>query len=159
MKKNRLIFLTLVPVATGYLLNLTVLLPGLGTLLYYLIPCISLIFWFYLGSKYSKTSWNIIQSTIIGNGIGFLSLLLYYWQFWVNDDNNRNLFFAGFSQMFVANTNLLTAKYAMLFEAEKNTITLTSSTAMQVLGLLLMIIIFMIGYVYGKMKSKNKSPI
>jgi hypothetical protein len=157
MKKNMLILLTFVPVATGYILNLTLMIPGLGTLLYFLIPCITLIFWFYLGTRYSKISWNIIQSTIIGNGIGFLSLLLYYWQFWWKDDNNRNFFFAGFSQLFVANTNLLTAKFAMLFEAEENTFTLTTSTAMQMLGLLLMVIIIMFGYVYDKVKSKSKT--
>jgi len=50
----------------------------------------------------------------------------------------------------------LTAKFALLFEPEKNTISLTSATVMQILGLLLMVIIFMLGYGFGKMKNKRK---
>ncbi len=156
MKKNMLMFLALVPVVTGYILNLTLLTPGLGTLLYYLLPCFTLTFWFYLGSKYSKTNWNIIQSTIIGNGVGFLSLLLYYWQFWGLSDDNRNIFFSAISQYFVANTGLVTSKYALLFETEKNTITQISFAAMQILGLILMVIIFLAGYVFGKAKNKQR---
>ena len=70
MKRKTLLLLTLVPVLTGYLLNLTILIPGLGMLLYYLMPCITLIFWFFLGDRYSTSEWNFIQSTIIGNGVG-----------------------------------------------------------------------------------------
>ncbi|MEL7656550.1 MAG: hypothetical protein AAGU75_11655 [Bacillota bacterium] len=156
MKRNTLILLTFVPVVTGYILNLTLLIPGMGVLLYYLLPCITQIFWFYLGNKYSETNWNIIQSIMIGNGIGFLSLLLYFWQFWGCSDANRNLFLSALSQDFVANTNLITAKFALLFEAEKNTFSQTSATAMQILGLLLMIIIFILGFVWGKVKNDRR---
>ena len=158
MKKNTLLLLTFVPIITGNILNRTVLIPGFGIFAFYFFPCITLVFWFYLGSRYSKTSWNLIQSVIIGNGIGFLCLLLYFWQFWWTSDNNRILLFAGLSQDFVANTNLLTAKYAMLFETEQNTISAITATAMQILGLLLMVIIFLAGYVFGKVKNKHSIP-
>lgn len=157
MKKNILLFLALVPVVTGYLLNITLLIPGLGALLYYLLPSITLCFWFYLGSKYSETNWNILQSVIIGNGIGLLSLLLYFWQFWQCSDDNRNLIISGISQLFVSNTNLLTAGYAILFEPEKNVVTQISSTAMQIMGLVLMVIIFTAGYIFGKVKNKQRT--
>lgn len=159
MKKNTLILLTLVPVVTGYILNLTLLIPGLGLLLYYLIPCVTLFFWFYLGSKYSKIGWNIIQATIIGNGIGLISLIAYFWQFWGCHDDNRNMLIAGVSQYFVANTNLLTAKFAIIFESQANSISLISVTSMQLFGLFLMVIIFLSGYVFGKVRGKTKPSL
>lgn len=156
MKKNVLISLTFIPLVTGYMLNQSLMLPRLGLLFYYLIPFVTLPFWFYLGRKYSETNWNIMQSTAMGNGIGFLSLLIFFWQFWWQDDNSMNLFLASMSQLFVASTNILTARVAPLFEIEKNTFTSISFTAMQILGLLLMVIIFISGYVFGKAKSKIK---
>lgn len=159
MNKKALVLLTLVPIFTGYLLNISILIPGLGTLLFYLIPCITLIFWFYLGRKYSKTNWNILQATILGNCIGFISLLLYLWQFYLRNDENRNLFISGISQLFVSGTSLFTAKFPQFFENHGNTITQTSYTAMQVLGLFLMVIIFLIGYVFGKVKARGGNII
>ena len=155
MNRIILLLLTFVPVVSGYLLNLLVLVPGLGTLLFYLLPCVTLIFWFFLGNLYSKSGWNLAQSTLIGNGVGFLSLILYFWQFLLCSDDSRNIFLAPFSQEFTANTNLLTARLAMLFEAEKNTISQTTMTAMQVLGLVLMVLLFMLGYGFGKRRSSS----
>ena len=155
MKRSMLVLLTLVPVITGYTLNITLLIPGLGSFLYYFLPCITLLFWFYLGSRYAKSQWNILQSTIIGNGIGFLSLLIYFGQFWWCSNADRNLVLAAFSQNFVATTNLITARFALLFEVEKNTISMISSTAMQIMGLLLMVLIFLAGYVFGKNRGFN----
>jgi hypothetical protein len=157
MQRNVLILLTFVPVLTGYLLNRLILVPGLGTLLFYLMPCVTLLFWFFLGTRYAKSDWNFIQSTVIGNGVGILSLGLYFWQFLLCGDDSRNIFLAGFSQDFTSNTNLFTARLAMLFEAEKNTISQTSTTAMQVLGLLFMIIIFMLGYGFGMRKNISET--
>jgi len=153
MKRIILLLLTFVPVVTGYLLNMTILIPRLGMLLFYLLPCVTLLFWFFLGIRYAKSDWNFIQSTMIGNGVGILSLIIYFWQFLLCGDDSRNIFLASFSQDFTANTNLLTARLAMLFEAEKNTFTQTTSTAMQVLGLILMVFIFILGYGVGKRKK------
>jgi len=155
MNKKVLVLLTLVPILTGYLLNISILIPGLGTLLFYLIPCATLIFWFYLGNRYSRTNWNILQATVLGNCIGFISFLLYLWQFYFRNDENRSLFISGISQLFVSGISLFTAKFAQLFESQVNTITQTSYTTMQILGLLLMVIIFMIGYVFGKVKARG----
>lgn len=149
--------LTIVPVLTGYMLNRTVLIPGLGTLLYYLLPCVVFVFWFYLGSNYSKSGWNVLQSAMIGNWAGFLSLLLYLWQFLLCDDGSRNLLLSALSQCFASNTILVTAKLALLFESEKNAVTQASITAMQILGLLLMVFIFSAGYAFGKARNRRRA--
>jgi hypothetical protein len=153
--KVRLAAAALVPVILGYILNMTLIVPFVGSIVYYILPLLTLVLWFWIGSKYGQTNWNILQSILIGNLVGFISLGLYLWQFTVLNDDKRDLFIAGFSQMFTACTNIFTVRIAILFEAEQNAITQTSATALQYLGLILMVVVFAFGYVYGKRKSQN----
>ena len=150
MRKGILIILTLIPVIAGYILNLTLMIPEIGTLFYYLIPVVIMGFWFYLGKLYSETTWHIVPALLIGNAVGILSLLLYIWQFLWNSDDTRNLFLAGLSQMFVASgPTFLTAKFAILFEPQKNMIGNATTTGIQIIGVVLMILIFAAGYIWS----------
>jgi len=155
MKKSALVALSLVPVAIGYISNYALRIPVLGDVFFNIIPCVTLAFWFYLGRQYSGTNWNLLKSMLIGNAIGVLSLLLYVWQFLWHNDENRNLFFALLSQLFTTCTYFLTVRIAVLFEAQKNVFTRTTSTVMQILGVILMVIIFALGYAYGKKHRKE----
>ena len=157
MRKSILITLTLIPVIAGYILNLTLMIPGIGTLLFYLIPAVIMIFWFYLGNLYSQTSWHFVPAMLIGNAVGILSLLLYVWEFLLHSDDTRNLFLAGLSQYFTASGPiLLTARIAILFKPQINVIGQSSATAMQVIGVVLMIFIFAAGYILGAVNRRKQ---
>ena len=54
MEKRTLLLLTLVPVLAGYLLNLVLFIPVLGTLLFYLLPLAVTGFWFWLGGQFRR---------------------------------------------------------------------------------------------------------
>ena len=156
MKKSILVLLTLVPVVAGYLINNVLLLPVIGMIAFYVVPILVLIFWFYLGSQYANTTWKIIPSALIGNAIGIISVLLYVWQFIFETDETRNIVVAGFSQMFSAATPLyLIGRLAILFESQPNYAGRGTMTAMQVIALIVMILVFMFGYIWRKNKNKN----
>lgn len=157
MRKSILIMLTLIPVIAGYILNLTLMVPGIGMLLFYLIPAVIMVFWFYLGKLYSKTSWRIVPALLIGNAVGLLSLLLYIWEFLLHSDDTRNLFLAGLSQYFTASgPTFLTARIAILFEPQKNVIGRASVTGMQVIGVVFIIFIFAAGYIWGVVNRRKQ---
>ncbi len=121
MKKSMLVLLTLVPVAVGLVVNFTLFVPVVGSLLFFLLPLATTIFWFYLGSKYACSGWNAPCSILIGNAVGILSLAVYVWQCVLLTDENVNLFLAAASQMFSAATpTYLFGRLAMLFEAQLN---------------------------------------
>lgn len=157
MKKRNLVLLTFVPVLVGYLINLVLFVPVVGMLFLYIVPLFVMVFWFYLGSEYSKTDWNVTSSVLIGNLIGILSLVLYLWQFLGKSDETRNMILAGVSQMYSAAIPgyLFAARLAVLFEAQPNYVGRTTMVAMQVISLIFMIAIFTVGYFWGKKHQKK----
>lgn len=160
MKKFVLILLTFVPILAGYLINSTVLVPVLGIFMLYVVPLLVLVFWFFLGSMYSKTSWNAAVSILIGSATGVLSLALYLWQFLLESDETRNMFLAALSQMYCASTpTYLTVKLAILFETQPNYIGSATSTAMQVITVILMAAIFTAGYFWGRKHRMKEDSI
>lgn len=160
MKKFVLILLTFVPILVGYLINSTVLVPVLGIFMLYVVPLLVLVFWFFLGSMYSKTDWNAAVSILIGSATGVLSLALYLWQFLLESDETRNMFLAALSQMYSASTpTYLTVKLAMLFETQPNFIGSATYTAMQVIAVILMAAIFTAGYFWGRKRQMKEESI
>lgn len=156
MKKSILILLTLVPLIVGYLINLAIAIPVIGMMIYYVIPFVALGFWFYLGSLFSKTTWKAIPSVLIGNATGLLSLALYLWQFLGRNDETRNTALAVISQMYSASTPMyLFAKLAILFESQPNYFGRTAMVAMQVIAVILMIVIFTLGYFWGRKRWRK----
>lgn len=156
MKKCGLVLLTLIPIFAGYLINLALFIPVVGMLLFYIGPLFVLGFWFWLGGQYSKTDWTAIPSVLIGHAAGILSLALYLWQFLGQSDETRNMTLAGLSQMYSAATpSYLVARLAVLFESRPNYAGRTTMVAMQVISLVLMIVIFTVGYFWGKKRQIN----
>lgn len=58
--------------------------------------------------------------------------------------------------MFTASTNFLAARIAILFETDKNVYTRTLATNMQIIGFVLMLLIFVAGYTFEKMQQKKR---
>lgn len=154
MKKVYLIPMILVPALIGYVYNMLLLIPILGTLLLYILPLAMLVYWFWVGSKFAEFNWSLPISILVGNSFGILSLIIYFWQFLFITDSERNLFLAALSQMFTSCTNIFVARVAILFEPDKNVVGQVSFTAVQILGLIFMMIIFAIGYIWSKKKAR-----
>jgi hypothetical protein len=118
----------------------------MGTLLFWLMPFVYLIYWFWVGGRFAESIRNPIIAIPFGNIFGIISLLVYMWQFTYLTDTQRNIWLAVFSQVFSAPVLWITGKIAVLFEAESGMITKTSMNVMQISGLILMVLVFTAGY-------------
>ena len=155
MKKSLLLLLTLVPIAAGWLINALFFVPPIGMAAFYILPLLVLAFWFHLGRQYADTAWKALPSILIGNAVGIVSLALYVWQFIFETDETRNLSVAAFSQMFTAGTPMyLWGGIARLFETQPNYAGRTAMTALQVISLLVMMLVFAVGYCWQKKKCR-----
>ena len=153
MKKSVLFLLTLVPVVVGYLVNVLIMVPVVGTAGFYLLPLLTTAFWIYLGRQYARR-WRTVPALLIAHAVGFCSLLVYLWQFLLETDETRNLTFAAFSQMFSASTPLyLFGGIARLVESQPNYTGRATMVAMQVIALIYMIIVFCVGIYLEKRKK------
>ncbi len=56
MKKSILVLLTFVPIGVGYIVNFFIELPVVGMLLFYILPLLTSVFWFYLGKRYADST-------------------------------------------------------------------------------------------------------
>ena len=160
MKKRTLILLTLIPLLVGWLINATIRFPRLFSVSYYILPFLTLIFWFQLGRQYAKTDWNAAVALLIGNAVGLVSLLLYLWQYFLVSDEHRIVFLAVLSQLFVAAVPmyLFPAGTLTMFEPDPHSIgTVTVATA-QVLGVLLMVVVFALGYAMERFRRRAEHP-
>ena len=117
MKKICLVLLTFVPCLVGYLVNISIRLPVIGSIIFYVLPLFTTVFWFYLGRQYALSTWKTVPALLIGNATGVISLLIYLWQFFLKTEATINLTLASISQMFsAAAPTYLLAKIAVLFE-------------------------------------------
>lgn len=154
MKKAYYFLFACAPVLVGYIYNITLMgmlsITFLGSLIFYVLPFAMLCFWFWVGQKYSQLKIPAFCTILIGNSMGILSLLIYIWQFVFLSDQQRNLFLAVCSQYFSAAISFLTAKVAVLFEPQKNVIGSVSATGNQIIGLIVMVLVFTAGFLYKK---------
>lgn len=161
MKRVFYLLFIFAPALIGYIYNSMLIkiifIPLFGTLIFYLVPFAMLIFWFWVGQKFAQTKLNIFPAVLLGNSIGIISLPVYIWQFVILSDQQRILFFAAFSQFFSISINYLTLKIAVLFEPQKNYIGSVTLTASQIIGLITMLLVFTVGFIYKKKKLNVQS--
>lgn len=156
MKKSYLALLTLIPIVVGWLVNLVITIPVVGVPLFWGLPLAMLFFWFWLGKQFAGTDWSFLQSMAIGNAAGLISLALYIWQFVFETDETRNLFLAGLSQMYgAAAPTYFFGWLARMFESEPNTIGRASFLAIQVIALVLLLAVFLCGYLWQKKEKQG----
>ena len=155
MKRSVLILLSFVPVVVGWLVNILLMVPVIGMASFYLLPLLTTVFWFFLGKQYAR-KWKAVPGVLIAHTVGICSLLIYLWQFLLETDATRNLILAGFSQMFSASTPLyLIGRIAVLFERQPNYAGEATMVAMQVIGLVYMVIVFSVGMYLEKKRTKE----
>lgn len=155
MKKICLVLLTFVPCLVGYLVNISIRLPVIGSIIFYVLPLLTTVFWFYLGRQYALITWKTVPALLIGNATGVISLLIYLWQFFLKTEATINLTLASISQMFsAAAPTYLLAKIAVLFETQPNYVGKKSMAALQVLAVGYMMAVFCFGFLSGKKAKK-----
>jgi len=155
MKKSVLILLSFVPVAVGWLVNILITVPVIGMVGFYLLPLLTTVFWLLLGKQYAR-KWKAALAVLIAHIVGICSLLIYLWQFLLETDTTRNLTLAAFSQMFSASAPLyLIGKIAVFFESQPDYVGSASMVAMQVIGLVYMVIVFSVGVYLEKKRTKE----
>ena len=155
MKKSVLILLSLIPVVVGWLVNILIMVPVIGMAGFYLLPMLTTVFWFFLGKQYAR-KWKAMPAVLIAHTVGICSLLIYLWQFLLETDVTRNLTLAAFSQMFSASAPLyLIGKIAVFFESQPDYVGSASMVAMQVIGLVYMVIVFSVGVYLEKKRTKE----
>lgn len=130
------------------------MLPVIGMTAFYLLPLLTTVFWFWLGSQYAHSSWKAIPAILIGNATGIVSILVYIWQFLFETDETRNIALAVASQMFTASTPMyLFGRFAILFESQPNYAGRTAMVAMHVISVIYMLAVFSAAVVRERKQS------
>ncbi len=99
MKTWKLLLLSLVPGIAGYGVNLLILLPILGTAVFYLQGVAIAVFCIWLGTRCARSGRRFPSALLLTQWPSAVCFLLYLWQFHVCSDDSRNFFLAGLSQM------------------------------------------------------------
>ncbi|PWM63251.1 MAG: hypothetical protein DBX91_00880 [Subdoligranulum variabile] len=156
MKKPVLIALTFVPVAVGALVNVTLALPGIGSVLFVVLPLLTTVFWAWLGARYGKSAWKPLPALLIGNAVGIVSLLVYLWQYLLVPAAAQNLALVTAAQLFLDAAPLyLLGHLAVLFEAQPQTVGTASMVAMHVLSFVYMAVVFGLGFLWGRKTGRG----
>ncbi|MBU3146693.1 hypothetical protein [Clostridium sp. CF012] len=151
LKKLDPIIFMFVPTIIGYFSNVlfTPALPALSIFLFYILPIFMLYFWYWVGGKFAQKNIKAFPSILIGNSLGIVSLIIYFWQFFIVLGGQRVVPSTELSQAFSASLGMYIVRFANLFKFQSYGTTVTVG---QVLGLILMIIIFTAGYYFNKRK-------
>ncbi|MCB2290750.1 hypothetical protein LGK97_13470 [Clostridium sp. CS001] len=152
-KKLSVIIFMFIPTTIGYFYNI-LFTPTLASFLFYILPIFMFFLWFWVGGKFAQMNIKVLPSILVGNSIGIVSLIVYLWQFGLVSEAHRSLTLAGLSQMFSASTGMYIVRIAILIQPERNVVGHSTNTIIQILGLILMIIIFTIGYYFNKRKVR-----
>ncbi len=130
------LLLILVPFLYGYLINAMIL-----PLYPFIMQLVFLVFWYFVGIRFSN--WNISKwkSFLIGNSLWLISFTLFIWQFILLDDVSRNINIAGFSQNYML---------PFIYGAAKLLPFVYSGTMMIFSAYILMFIPFSIGFFVRK---------
>lgn len=160
MKKNtkyKLILLVLVPYLAGEIINRLLgygislnipILMSISTILLYVLPLASVVFWFWVGRQFGSLKINKIKSFILANLLWFISLVLYIWQFIILDGENRSFLIAGISQNYMLGFINPAGKIIGLFTNK------IDGRMAVILAYIIMIIVFTIGFISRARKSE-----
>lgn len=157
MKKWLLVAFTFVPILVGYLINRFLLLPVIGSLLFYVLPLATTVFWFFLGRWYGRSSWKTVPAILIGNGTGLVSLIITFLRYLPGTPETGTGILWFLMNQFQLYTDAapiyLLAKIALLFEPQPNYMGRASMTALQVLSVIYMIAVFLLGFFWERRKK------
>lgn len=161
MKRIKPFIFIFAPTIIGCIRNLVYLkiysIPIINNIFYYGFPVLMLCFWFWVGGTFAQSKMNALASVLLGNLMGIVSLLLFVWQYYLIPDDQKNLFLASLSQTFSSTIHIFYARIAILFEPVKNVTSIVTVSAAQIMGLILMMATFTVGYYYKINKIKKNT--
>ncbi len=99
MKRVLMVVLGMAPIVAGCLLDWTMSCLWLYKILYYSIPVLLLVFWFWAGRWYARQFSGLWAAVLAGNAWGILSAVIFTWQFVLVPAEEQNLFLAFVSQL------------------------------------------------------------
>jgi len=105
-----------------------------------------IVYWFWVGKQFGQLRFNKLLLFLLGNIVWAILFGLFIWQFEFVDDLNRNMFIAGISQYYGLFTVMLSTRIVMLFKD------LIDGTEVMIISYILMLVIFLIGFVYGAIR-------
>lgn len=109
-----------------------------------------LAFWVWVGMRFAQFNGSSLKNFAWGNSLWLVSFLLYLWQFVLVDDANRNMVIAFISQCYVIPFVVSGTQIYLLFN--DGGIDLTNIT---IITYIFMLVVFMIGFVWGKVKQRS----
>ncbi|MFC6333063.1 hypothetical protein ACFP56_10545 [Paenibacillus septentrionalis] len=143
VKHYKLIILVMLPLFVGWLFNSTIVYLPISSIIMWILNIGFIVYWFWVGKQFGQLKLNRLFSFLIGNIIWIISFMLFIWQFIVVDDSKRNFFLAGISQYYILFTIMFPTKLVALFTD------VLHSTQIIVTSYIFMLIIFLIGFIYG----------
>ncbi len=156
-RKLGLFIFSFAPIGIGYLHNLLTRwiifspISFIFTIYWYASPILMACFWFWAGGRFAQRNMKIFTSLLIGHFLGIVSLFVYFWQYiWISDSQRSS--FAPISLMFSSTIGIALTRLGRLFEPDKSRIGVVTLGATYSMGLVLMIIIFTLGFYYKKRK-------
>lgn len=154
MKTWKLFLCSLVPMAFGELTNRLILVPFLGTLLFYAAPLVMAAFCLWLGLRCARDGVRFLPALLLTQWLNVLSLVLYVWQFHFVSSDTRSLFLAGLAQDPAASFLLISGKVAWLLNSD-NVWGAEESLVMVAVSVALLLVLFSCGYLAERVRRSR----
>lgn len=108
--------------------------------------------WYWAGFRYAKRVKNPVLAILGGNALGILSFLIYLWQEYGTAKKINALQAA--AQKFTAPLTMISVRIVMRFSPVVDGVTQVSNTALQAVGLVLMVALFTLAYFSGRQRER-----
>ncbi|WOV87388.1 hypothetical protein QWT69_16295 [Sporosarcina oncorhynchi] len=137
------IVLILIPLAYGFLVN-NLMIP----LSPFFAQLVFLVFWFYVGFRFSKLNMAAWKSFLLGNVAWLISFILFVWQFIVLDSASRSMELALLSQHYML---------AFVFGAARLLPFMSNGTTIIFNAYIFMLITFTLGFLMKNEIGRSKA--
>ncbi len=107
-------------------------------------------FWLWVGMQFARLGGSSIRNFVWGNSLWLISFLLFLWQFVLLNDENRNMAIASISQNY-----MLAFILSGVWMYKISDPSVFHSTTAILLAYLVMFAVFVIGFVWGKVKKSR----
>lgn len=150
MKFYWLLICSLLPAAIGWLSNYTLMVTSI---IYWLSTPAVIFICIRFGKKCAMTGWKFLSSFFLTQWLNLLSIPLYIWQFLFTSSEARNMYLASLAQM--PATPLLPIAFGFVTPFANNDWARAEILSGIVISIVLMAILFTVGFVWGKKSLKT----
>ena len=150
-----LCLLAVSPVLIGYLFNVMLYIPVIGSLGMYAAPFTVLYFWGWVGTVFQGKFNSIWKSVLTGNAAGILSFIVFIVLCQRGTEGEMSYILSALSQMFTLPLGFLTMWIAVMKEGvyDLNEASVSAVILTQAAGLILMLAAFTVGCFIARKKE------